>query len=57
MPDVAAMLESIQRCLVRLENDMLELKAATPKAQWQMFKALENDQVESDRRDAEFIND
>jgi hypothetical protein len=61
MPDdVAAMqasIEALQRVMVRLEADMLELKAATPKAQWQMFRALELENVDCDRRNAECFSD
>ena len=50
-----AAIGSLQRVVVRLEADMLELKAVTPEARFRMFKVLE---TESERRDAElFAND
>jgi hypothetical protein len=51
---MAASIEALQRVMVRLQADMEQLKAATPKAQWAAYKALE---LESDRRDSEFTND
>ena len=58
--DVAAMaasIEALQRSMVRLQHEMLELKAATPKAQWAAFRALELDNLDCDRRNAECFSD
>lgn len=52
--EMAASIEALQRCLVRLEADMEQLKAVTPEARFRMFKVLE---VESERRDSEFTHD
>jgi len=52
--DMAASIQALQRVVVRLEADMLALKAVTPEARFKMYKVLE---VESERRDCEFIND
>ena len=54
---MAAAIESLQRVMVRLERDMEQLKAATPKAQWAAFKALEFENIESDRRNSECFSD
>jgi len=45
---------ALQQTMVRLQADVERLTAATPEAQFKMFKALE---YESDKRDAEFTND
>jgi hypothetical protein len=52
--EMAAAIEALQRVMVRLENDMLLLKAATPEARFKMFGALQSVELESDKRDAEF---
>lgn len=54
---VVAAIEALQRCLVRLEADVEQLKAATPKAQWAAFRALELENMECDRRNAECFSD